>query len=100
MHLQVRVAMDQRTNEMEYVERGEMLVDPAHESLHEDDLWQTDRQAAEVAWKGVEVAVVMQLHGTGEVQRQVTQVRTPTNAKPHTIKQWKIREWVSGLVGG
>jgi len=55
------------TDEVKDLEGGEVLVDLAHEALHEDDLRETDGHAAQVAGEGVHVVEVVQLHGVGEV---------------------------------
>ena len=62
---------------MENLERRQMLINFAHEALHEDDLRQTDGEVAQTARKGVHVVEVVQLHGVREVENEVLQVGTP-----------------------
>ena len=44
---------------MEDFEGGEMLVDLAHKSFHEDDLREADREVSKVARKGIHVVEVV-----------------------------------------
>ena len=66
---------------MQDFQRREMLVNLSHEPLHEDDLGKADGQVAEIAWKGVHVVEIVQLHGVGKVQRQVLQIGTSREKK-------------------
>lgn len=63
-----------------------MLVDFAHEALHEDDLRQTDGQRAKIARERVHVVEIVQLHRVREVEDQILQILTPANThhRKHT----------------
>lgn len=62
-----------------------MLVDLAHESFHEDDFREADREVSKVARKGVHVVEVVQLHGVREIQRQVLHVGTSAHQSKHVV---------------
>ena len=61
---------------MQRVQRGQIRVDASHEAFEKDNLGQAQAQPFEIARKLVELAEIVQLHRTGEVQRQVLQIGT------------------------
>ena len=62
-----------RTVEVEHLKRREVRVDAAHEALEEDDVREADGERAQVAREGVQVCVLVQLHGARKVHTQVAQ---------------------------
>lgn len=61
---------------MQRVQRGQIRVDATHEAFEKDNLGQAETQPFEIARELVELAEIVQLHRTGEVQRQVFQIGT------------------------
>lgn len=65
-----------RPDQMEDLQAVDEVVDFPHETFHEDDLRQTDAQVLQFSREGVQLAEIVQLHGGGEIQQHMSQVRT------------------------
>lgn len=62
---------------MEYFQPVDEIVDFPHEPFHEYDLGQAHAQVPQLGGERLELAEVVQLHGGGEVEEHVCEIRAP-----------------------
>lgn len=64
-----------RPDQMQNLQAINEVVDLPHEPFHEDDLGQANAKVLKLRRKSLEFAEIMQLHGGGEVQQHVREIR-------------------------
>ena len=64
------------TNQVKNFESIDEVVDFPHEAFHENDLWQANAEISQFRWEGLKLAEVVELHGGGEIEEHVSEVRT------------------------
>lgn len=68
------------------------VVDLPHEPFHEYDLGQAHAQVLELGGERLELAEVVQLHGGGEVEQHVSEVRAPVGQ----LVEHRVRDELDG----
>lgn len=68
------------------------VVDFSHEPFHEDDFGQAHAQVFQLRGERLEFAEVVELHGGGEVEQHVGEVRTPVGQ----LVQHRVRDELYG----
>jgi len=77
---------------MQYLQPVDKIVDFPHEPLHENHFGQAHAQVFQFRGERLEFAEVVQLHGGGEVEQHVGEIRAPVGQ----LVQHRVRDQLDG----